>query len=419
MAHIVKVQTRHFKNVILKEGDCVSVPPLYFGTVFSQSVPHEITKIYGRVLYVSEAVAEVKVKWDVDGLIDQVNTSKIEVEDRNTPTQTLPNPNYDVEENRTGSSNEAAKTHILYDHLNGEHESAFCEDQRIVESPNTNEEGQKGKKRLKKRKNENQQEESAISEADKDEDIDLTIVQQEGTDLTTVVHDDAETLLTEAIDGSFSVENHETVPDTHVRRKHRNISTNRLHKEKYVQTQDDPDEFVLLQDAIDVCDEYLDKEMELVITPPDNVDGDTDGEVGNDADLGEIHLDNVQEVSGRIEVQTSRKLSRTFSKKKKDQPKTLPKHYKVKVKKEIKTVEAVRNNNDDINEKINMLLSSAEVFNDLRNWEMTKEEHEGEGLEWKQEMKTENKDNFKQLNDECAGKLPVEIFEKLFNAEIR
>ena len=178
-----------------------------------QSVPHEITKIYGRVLYVSEAVAEVKVKWEVDGLIDLVRISKIEVEDRNTPTQTLPNPNYGVEENRTGSSYEAAKTHILYDHLNGEHGSACCEDQRIVESPNTNEEGQKGKKRLKKRKNENQQE-SAISEADKDEDIDLTIVQQEGTDLTTVVHDDAETLLTEAIDSSFSVENHETVPIT-------------------------------------------------------------------------------------------------------------------------------------------------------------------------------------------------------------
>ena len=81
MAH--KIQTRHFKNV------------------FSQSVPHEITKIYGRVLHLSEAVAEVKVKWDVDGLIDLVKTSKIEVEDRNMPTQTLLNPNYDVEENRT------------------------------------------------------------------------------------------------------------------------------------------------------------------------------------------------------------------------------------------------------------------------------------------------------------------------------
>ena len=178
-------------------------------------------------------------------------------------------------------------------------------------SPNTNE-GQKGKKRLQKRKNGNQQEESAISEADKDEDIDLTIVQQEGTDSTTMVHDDAETLLTGAIDGSFSVENHETVPDTHIRGKCRNISNNRLHKEKYVHTQDDPDEFVLLQDAIDECDEYLGEEVELVITPPDNDDGDTDDEVGNDADLGEIHLDNAPEVSGRIEVQTSRKLSRTL-----------------------------------------------------------------------------------------------------------
>ena len=38
-------------------------------------------------------------------------------------------------------------------------------------------------------------------------------------------------------------------------------------------------------------------ELDLVLLPPDNVDGDTDKEVGNGTELTDINFDQIQEVS--------------------------------------------------------------------------------------------------------------------------
>ena len=45
-----------------------------------------------------------------------------------------------------------------------------------------------------------------------------------------------------------------------------------------------------------------DKEVEIVLLLPDNVDGDTDHEVVNDAELTDTCLQSIQEVSGPVEL---------------------------------------------------------------------------------------------------------------------
>ena len=42
------------------------------------------------------------------------------------------------------------------------------------------------------------------------------------------------------------------------------------------------DEFLLLSDAFQECDGISDDEIDVVLLPPENVDGDTDNECGND-----------------------------------------------------------------------------------------------------------------------------------------
>ena len=95
----------------------------------------------------------------------------------------------------------------------------------------------------------------------------------------------------------------------------------------------DTDKF-LLHDAIGECDNILHKELDLVLLPPENVDGDTDKEVGSGTELTDINLDQIQEVSRIVEFSTTRKATRGRKKKAKDQK--LPKNYKEKVKNKIK-----------------------------------------------------------------------------------
>ena len=64
--------------------------------------------------YVSKSVPKVTVKWDIDGLEEIVKISKIELEDRNTPTQVIL-----LDENEQGSSAEASKTHCLLNEIKG------------------------------------------------------------------------------------------------------------------------------------------------------------------------------------------------------------------------------------------------------------------------------------------------------------
>ena len=70
------------------------------------------------------------------------------------------------------------------------------------------------------------------------------------------------------------------------------------------------DKHVLLSDALEECDEISDDEIDVVLLPPDNVDGDTDNECGNESELTDITLSKIAEVSGTIEINTSRKVTR-------------------------------------------------------------------------------------------------------------
>ena len=68
-------------------------------------------------------------------------------------------------------------------------------------------------------------------------------------------------------------------------------------------------QYLLLRDAIADIDQS-DDEFDLVLLPPDNTDGDTDTELGNDSDLTDMTIETVSEVSGRIEIQTLKQTSK-------------------------------------------------------------------------------------------------------------
>ena len=72
MAETVKVESR--KKIGIIEGDCVSIPPIFFGRQWSSNVPSHITKITGRVQRVF--TNRVTVCWDLDGS-EQTRYSKI------------------------------------------------------------------------------------------------------------------------------------------------------------------------------------------------------------------------------------------------------------------------------------------------------------------------------------------------------
>ena len=54
-----------------------------------------------------------------------------------------------------------------------------------------------------------------------------------------------------------------------------------------------------------------DDETDVVLLPPENVNGDTDNECGNDTELTNIFLGLVEEVSGTIEINTLCKVTKT------------------------------------------------------------------------------------------------------------
>ena len=67
------------------------------------------------------------------------------------------------------------------------------------------------------------------------------------------------------------------------------------------------DEFLLLSNALQECDGISDDEIDVVLLPPENVNGDTE----NDTELTDISLGLVKEVSGTIEINTSCKVTKT------------------------------------------------------------------------------------------------------------
>merc|ERR1712080_514231 len=71
MAEFVKKQTRSVVRT-WGIGDCLSVPPIFFGNSYSSEVPSEITKIYGQVKEVFTITCCLGFKWNRKLSMDKV-----------------------------------------------------------------------------------------------------------------------------------------------------------------------------------------------------------------------------------------------------------------------------------------------------------------------------------------------------------
>ena len=147
------------------------------------------------------------------------------------------------------------------------------------------------------------------------------------------------------------------------------------------------DKFLLLSNALQECDGISDDEIDVVVLPPENVDGDTDNECGNDAELTDISLGLVKEVSGTIQINTSCKATKTKRKNTKDvKNHKSPSRCKKKEEKEKERVKTMQVKEESFNLKIDFLVSSTETLHRLRNWKATTDNNENKGLHWKKEM---------------------------------
>ena len=153
--------------------------------------------------------------------------------------------------------------------------------------------------------------------------------------------------------------------------------------------------------------------------PPENVDGKTDNECGNDTELTDISLGLVKEVPGTIEINTSCKVTKTKRKNIKDVKIHKPlSGCRKKVEKEKERVKTMQDEKKNFDLKTDSLVSSAKTDR-LRNWKATTDNNENKELQWKTEMSDTNRQNFDKLYNACNGKMLLEIFEMLFNHEIR
>ena len=163
--------------------------------------------------------------------------------------------------------------------------------------------------------------------------------------------------------------------------------------------------------------------MEIIILPPANTnDGDTDTEIGNDQDLGEQVMSQVVELAGKIEVQTSRRSSRVQkpqNKNSKDEMISVN-CLKRNVKKEkVPVLSTLAIEELSIDDKLDFLVKSAEKLEENHCWKTIIENNKDKSLKWQWKLGEYQQDNFHKLNDECSGKLPVEVFDMLFNSSIR
>ena len=167
MADTVK-SNRRFILPTFKVGDCVSVPPIYFGYSYSVTVPSSIVKIYGRVTYVHDV--SLRVKWDPDQTEDTVKMEKVTLEENSIPLQVIVTDNLnDTEDDdmqEPTSAKEAAKSHCILveagleekDECDESSSSSSSEDENVkflVEKVKRKKKGKKpknGKMKAKKKK---------------------------------------------------------------------------------------------------------------------------------------------------------------------------------------------------------------------------------------------------------------------------
>jgi hypothetical protein len=199
------------------------------------------------------------------------------------------------------------------------------------------------------------------------------------------------------------------------RKSRRRPSLNRIREKK---VQSEGNEFVYLQDALEECENLSDgEEIDVVLLPPENIDGETDDELENEEGIGGGKLSDIIEVSGKIEITTTRDATRTTKKKAKE----LPKNYKNLAAKETTKVKDVLDGDKSKAEKIDLLVESSEKFDDLRHWTkvMSKAEKCKGGLQWNENMNIHNWNNLEKLQEKVEGKMPVEVFDLIFNESIR
>ena len=72
-----------------------------------------------------------------------------------------------------------------------------------------------------------------------------------------------------------------------------------------------------------------------------------------------------------------------------------------------------------IDDKVDSLVKSAEKLEENHCWKTATKNNENKSLKWLWNLGQYQQDNFHKLNDECSGKLPVEVFDMLFNSSIR
>ena len=109
-----------------------------------------------------------------------------------------------------------------------------------------------------------------------------------------------------------------------------------------------------------------------MLPPVNTCDGDTDNELGDDNSLTSVTLDCVAEVTGTLEVQSSRKTSR-ISKPKKGGYSELPPNYKALTHKQVlKVIKLIDNNNIDHDSKVDGLIEHATIFDSFRQIRITK-----------------------------------------------
>ena len=131
-------------------------------------------------------------------------------------------------------------------------------------------------------------------------------------------------------------------------------------------------------------------------------------------------MSQVVEVAGNIEIQTSRKTSRVRKPQNKKRKERMPNKTGCKTaKKEKETVLSTLTNEErTIDEKVDSLVRSAEKLEKTHCWKTTTDNNEDKSQKWQWNLGEYQTRNFDQLNDECSGKLPVEIFDMLFNTSI-
>ena len=87
MAEMSITSTRICKKILWEIGDCVSVPPLFFGKNYAAAIPESVTKIIGRVKQVF--TGRLLVTWDADRTENMVYFQNVEQERRDTEIQVL------------------------------------------------------------------------------------------------------------------------------------------------------------------------------------------------------------------------------------------------------------------------------------------------------------------------------------------